>query len=191
MDRFRLHALCHLLLAVILISVLLSKIAYVVWLCLMLRLVWDLGSGLHGVNTQKVFSLFFGCFPHRLSLGLSPGLVLVQHRTGGFPLSILSSPGLYVHSLAPPACFSGPLVRNRKFSQNSNHQHCHTIPRHWAYPWSKASKHQKTKKKKICPTLVTPRGSFPSSFLPRVGFLRLFSQRHWNCKQTGAALQQG
>ena len=141
-----------------------------------------MGNGLHGVNTQKIFSLFLGCLPHRLSLGLSPGLVLVQHRIGGFPLSILSSPGLYVHSLAPQTCFSGPLVRNIKFSQNANHQHCHTIPHRWAYLRSKAPKNQMTKKMKICPTLFTLSGSFPSSFLQRVGFLRLFSQRHWNCK---------
>ena len=114
-------------------------------------------------------------------MGLSAGLMLVQHRIGGFPLSILLSPGLYVHSLAPQACFSGPLVKSMKFSQNSNHQHCHTIPHHWAYPQSKASKNQKTKKM-ICPTLFTLRGSFPSSFLQGVGFLRLFSQRHWNSR---------
>lgn len=46
------------------------------------------------------------------------------------------------------------------------------------------AKHQKTKrqKKMICPTLFTLRGSFPSSFLQGVGFLRLFSQRHWNSR---------
>lgn len=132
-----------------------------------------MGSGLQGVNTQKIFSLFLGCLPHRLSLGLSPGLVLVQHRIGGFPLSILLSPGLHVYSLAPQAWFSGPLARNMKFSQNSNHLHCHTIPHHWAYLRSKAPKTKRQKNEDLPHTIYTQR-FFSKFFSPGGGFSQTF-----------------
>ena len=94
----------------ILISVLLSKLCYVVWVCVVQGLVWDMGSGLHGVSTQS-FAHLLGVSSIQAQLGVEPRTCVGSYtELEGFlhPFSPLQD-FIYIIWLYRPI-FSVPLV---------------------------------------------------------------------------------